>query len=92
MKNCMLNEFLYLERPKRKACMVAYREESMIAPDSMTETFVAGKLEVDNCDMAGVPIYIRTGKRLATKATRIDIVFKKMMSLYLAVKVWRTIF
>ena len=57
--------------------MVAYREESMIAPDSMTETFVAGKLEVDNCDMAGVPIYIRTGKRLATKATRIDIVFKK---------------
>ncbi|WP_153551618.1 glucose-6-phosphate dehydrogenase [Ligilactobacillus murinus] len=57
--------------------MVAYREESMIAPDSMTETFVAGKLEVDNCDMAGVPIYIRTGKRLAMKATRVDIVFKK---------------
>ena len=40
----------------------------MIALDSMTETFVAGKLEVDNCDMAGVPIYIRTGKRLATKS------------------------
>lgn len=31
MKNCMLNEFLYLERPKRKACMVAYREDYISA-------------------------------------------------------------
>lgn len=57
--------------------MPAYREENLIEPDSMTETFVAGKLEVNNKEMAGVPIYIRTGKRMATKATRIDIVFKQ---------------
>lgn len=57
---------------------IAYRDESMIEPDSMTETFVAGKLEINNEGMSGVPIYIRTGKRLATKATRIDVVFKSL--------------
>lgn len=56
----------------------AYRQEDQTAPDSMTETFVAGKLLINTMDMAGVPIYVRTGKRLATKATRIDVVFKQV--------------
>ncbi len=57
---------------------IAYRDEDQVAKDSLTETFVAGKLEVNNMDFAGVPIYIRTGKRMKTKATRIDVVFKQM--------------
>lgn len=56
----------------------AYRQEASVDPKSLTETFVAGKLHINNMDFSGVPIYIRTGKRLATKATRIDVVFKNM--------------
>jgi glucose-6-phosphate 1-dehydrogenase len=55
---------------------VAYREENQVDPHSQTETFVAGRIFVDNMSMAGVPIYIRTGKRLTKKETRIDVVFK----------------
>ncbi|MFB9770361.1 glucose-6-phosphate dehydrogenase [Lactiplantibacillus modestisalitolerans] len=54
-----------------------YRSEDKISPDSNTDTFVAGKLMVDNYRWSGVPFYIRTGKRLADKFTRIDIVFKR---------------
>ncbi|WP_311408014.1 glucose-6-phosphate dehydrogenase [Liquorilactobacillus uvarum] len=53
-----------------------YRQEEQIADNSRTETFVAGKLFVNSENFSGVPIYIRTGKRLAKKTTRIDIVFK----------------
>lgn len=53
-----------------------YREENQVDPHSQTETFVAGRVFVDNMSMAGVPIYIRTGKRLTKKETRIDVVFK----------------
>lgn len=60
------------------AGLKAYRDEDQVASDSMTETFVAGKLAVENMDFAGVPIYIRTGKRMKEKATRIDVVFKQM--------------
>ena len=45
--------------------MPGYREEDGVAPDSMTETFVAAKLYVDNWRWADVPFYVRTGKRLA---------------------------
>ncbi|MFT8740190.1 MAG: glucose-6-phosphate dehydrogenase [Liquorilactobacillus satsumensis] len=55
-----------------------YREEEKIASDSATETFVAGKLFVDNENFSGVPIYVRTGKRLSQKRSRIDIAFKTM--------------
>lgn len=58
--------------------MPAYRDESQVSENSMTETFVAGKIFVNNMNFAGVPIYIRTGKRMATKGTRIDVVFKDM--------------
>lgn len=56
----------------------AYRNEPRIAPDSMTETFVAAKLYVDNLRWAEVPFYIRTGKRMPEKATKIIIQFKEM--------------
>lgn len=54
----------------------AYRNENMVNPESDTETFVAGKLLFDNFRWAGVPFYIRTGKRLAAKSTQIVVQFK----------------
>jgi glucose-6-phosphate 1-dehydrogenase len=56
---------------------VGYREEEGVAPDSMTETFVAAKLFVDNWRWADTPFYIRTGKRLARRETTIAIQFKR---------------
>ena len=53
-----------------------YKEEPGVDENSQTETFVAGKLMIDNFRWAGVPFYIRTGKRLSEKGTRINIVFK----------------
>ena len=54
-----------------------YREEEGVAPDSMTETFVAAKLFVDNWRWADTPFYVRTGKRLARRETTIAIQFKR---------------
>jgi glucose-6-phosphate 1-dehydrogenase len=54
-----------------------YRQEPRIAPDSRTETYVAMKLSVDNWRWAGVPFYLRTGKRLATRRTEVVIQFRK---------------
>ena len=54
-----------------------YREEAGVAPDSMTETFVAAKLYVDNWRWADTPFYVRTGKRLARRETTIAIEFKR---------------
>jgi len=54
-----------------------YRSEPGVAPDSKTETFVAMKLNVDNWRWAGVPFYLRTGKRLAKRHTEIAIQFKR---------------
>ena len=56
--------------------VVAYREEEGVAPDSMTETFVAAKLYVDNWRWADTPFYVRMGKRLARHETTIAIQFK----------------
>lgn len=55
-----------------------YREEPNVDPESTTETFVAGKFLIDNFRWSGVPFYIRTGKRLTEKGTRINIVFKQV--------------
>ncbi|HEY2455793.1 MAG TPA: glucose-6-phosphate dehydrogenase [Candidatus Acidoferrum sp.] len=57
--------------------VVAYRNEPDVAPDSNTETFVALKLLIDNWRWAGVPFYLRTGKRLAMRATEIVIQFRR---------------
>ncbi|MBC1795239.1 glucose-6-phosphate dehydrogenase [Listeria booriae] len=55
-----------------------YRQAENVDPDSNTETFVAAKLMIDNFRWSGVPFYIRTGKRLAKKATQIAIQFKSV--------------
>ncbi|MGE4489250.1 MAG: glucose-6-phosphate dehydrogenase [Kiritimatiellales bacterium] len=54
----------------------AYHEEERIDPQSKTETFAALRMEVNNWRWAGVPIYLRTGKRLAKKTTEIAVQFK----------------
>jgi glucose-6-phosphate 1-dehydrogenase len=56
--------------------VVGYLEEEGVAEDSRTETYVALRLEVDNWRWAGVPIYLRTGKRLARKVTEIAVTLK----------------
>jgi glucose-6-phosphate 1-dehydrogenase len=55
---------------------VGYLEEEGVPADSRTETYVALRLEVDNWRWAGVPIYLRTGKRLARKITEIAVTLK----------------
>jgi glucose-6-phosphate 1-dehydrogenase len=54
----------------------AYRSEKNVAPDSRTETFVALKLYIDNWRWAGVPFYLRHGKRLPKGVAEIAIQFK----------------
>src|SRR5256886_5996177 len=54
-----------------------YREEEGVAPDSMTETFVAAKLYADNWRWADTPFYVRMGKRLPRRETTIAIQFKR---------------
>jgi glucose-6-phosphate 1-dehydrogenase len=54
-----------------------YREEDRVHPRSQTETFAALRLEIENWRWAGVPIYIRAGKRMAKRVTEITIQFKQ---------------
>ncbi|MGI9492722.1 MAG: glucose-6-phosphate dehydrogenase [Geminicoccaceae bacterium] len=56
----------------------AYREEIESSDGSLTETFVALKAEVENWRWAGVPFYLRTGKRLPMRTSEIVIQFKKI--------------
>jgi glucose-6-phosphate 1-dehydrogenase len=53
-----------------------YREEPRVEPDSCTETYVALKLFIDNWRWAGVPFFVRTGKRMPRRCTEIMIQFK----------------
>jgi glucose-6-phosphate 1-dehydrogenase len=55
----------------------AYREEPGVDANSMTETYVAAKLFVDNWRWADTPFYVRTGKRLPRRETTITIQFKR---------------
>ena len=55
---------------------VGYLDEEGVPDDSRTETYAALRLEVDNWRWAGVPIYLRTGKRLARKVTEIAVTLK----------------
>lgn len=57
---------------------IAYKDEENVDSNSTTETFVAGKFTIDNFRWSGVPFYIRTGKRLTEKGTRINVVFKQV--------------
>jgi len=56
----------------------AYRQEQDVNPSSQTETYVAMRLHVDNWRWAGVPIYIRTGKRLPRRVTEVAMQFQNV--------------
>lgn len=55
----------------------AYVNEDRVPGDSHTETYVAAKFHIDNWRWSGVPMYLRTGKRMARKQTSITVQFKK---------------
>jgi glucose-6-phosphate 1-dehydrogenase len=55
-----------------------YRDEPGVHDKSLTETFIAAKVEIDNWRWAGVPFYLRTGKRLAERACEIVVQFKEI--------------
>jgi glucose-6-phosphate 1-dehydrogenase len=55
-----------------------YRQEEEVDPESETETFVAGRFEIDDWRWSGVPFYLRAGKRLPKRATEIAIQFKEV--------------
>ena len=57
--------------------VAGYREEDGVDPQSMTETYVAAKLYVDNWRWADTPFYVRMGKRLPRRETTIAIQFKR---------------
>jgi glucose-6-phosphate 1-dehydrogenase len=57
--------------------VVAFRDEPGVNPSSRTETFTALKLSVENWRWAGVPFYLRTGKRLTKRITEVAIEFKR---------------
>ena len=54
-----------------------YKQEPNVAPDSRTETYVALRLTIDNWRWAGVPFYLRTGKRMTARQTEVAIHFRK---------------
>lgn len=57
--------------------VVGYREEIGVSNNSDNDTFIAARLWIDNSTWTGVPFYIRTGKRMKEKSTRIVIKFKE---------------
>jgi glucose-6-phosphate 1-dehydrogenase len=59
-----------------RAQYAGYRQEPHVAPGSRTETFVALRMMLDNWRWAGVPFYLRTGKRLARRRTEVSVHFK----------------
>jgi len=58
--------------------VTGYLDESGVAPDSRTESYVALRVDIDNWRWAGVPFYLRTGKRLSEKACEIAVHFKSV--------------
>jgi glucose-6-phosphate 1-dehydrogenase len=62
----------------------AYRQEEKVAHESLTETFIAVRLEIDNWRWHGVPFYLRTGKALSAQFTEINIVYKRPPSVLFA--------
>ncbi len=68
-------QYLSIEENGRR--VPAYAEEDRVARDSKTETYCALRLGIENWRWAGVPVYLRTGKRLKKRLTEIAIQFKK---------------
>ena len=56
----------------------SYRDEPDVAPDSITETYLSARLFINNWRWAGVPFYLRSGKRLPKRATEISIQFTQI--------------
>src|SRR5467141_2722127 len=67
----------YGEGTMDKERVPAYRSEEGVPPDSRTETFVAMRLMIDNWRWAGVPFFLRTGKRLPGRSTHVVIQFRR---------------
>ena len=61
----------------REELMAGYREEPGVDPLSSTETYAALRLDVDNWRWAGVPLYVRTGKRLPARVTEVLLQFQR---------------
>src|SRR3954453_8594093 len=61
-----------------------YRSEKGVDPDSTVETYVAMKLRIDNWRWAGLPFYLRTGKRLPQRTTEIAVQFNRVPALLFA--------
>jgi glucose-6-phosphate 1-dehydrogenase len=57
--------------------VIGYRQEDRVNPESQTETYAAMRLEIENWRWAGVPFYIRAGKRMAKRLTEVTIQFKQ---------------
>ncbi len=77
-KNKVFRSMLPLEtRNVVRGQYQGYRDEPGVDPDSDTETFVALKAEIDNWRWAGVPFYLRTGKKMAEGARIISIAFRE---------------
>lgn len=77
----------YAQGEMNEETVPGYLEEQAVSPESTTETYFAAKVFVDNFRWAGVPFYIRTGKRLPVKCTEVVVEFKNMPeNLYFAQK------
>ena len=74
-EDCVLGQYGAGESEAHGA-MAGYREEANVPGDSLTPTFAALKVRLNNWRWAGVPFYLRTGKRLAQKLTELTIQFK----------------
>jgi glucose-6-phosphate 1-dehydrogenase len=60
-----------------KEHVIGYRDEERVNPESGTETYAALRLEIENWRWAGVPFYLRAGKRMKKRATEVAIQFKQ---------------
>jgi glucose-6-phosphate 1-dehydrogenase len=67
----------YARGGTREDPMPGYREEVGVDPVSSVETFVALRLDIDNWRWAGVPVYVRTGKRLPQRVTEVAVEFQR---------------
>jgi len=67
----------YTRGGTRDELMPGYREEAGVDPLSRTETYAALRLDVDNWRWAGVPFYLRTGKRLPRRVTEVALQFQR---------------
>ncbi len=67
----------YTRGGTRAELMAGYREEEGVDPLSRTETYAAMRLDVDNWRWAGVPFYVRTGKRLPARVTEVALQFQR---------------